>query len=278
MVECKLCKNAISMTNPVCELCDFNFESESIGDEYKCKMFHTKLKKEYPWYKEVEFLSRLQKLTRLSNARMSRLLGIKSRSILSRDLPLAQGVATHPELKNIPSKSKAFKRLRNLSSKQIYMKEEELQKKIYTAWDQTFFADEWFLFEKNDLLGQYDTGEVGIMDLLAHNHKRNKWLVVELKQDSSSDDTVGQILRYMGWVKKNLAKQNHIVEGVIVCGSYDIQMEYALSCLPSVGAYIYRLRNNEIEFWPYKDGFGKAMQALENLDPKIRKKVLKNMY
>ena len=38
-------------------------------------------------------------------------------------------------------------------------------------------------------------------------------MVVELKKDKASDVAVGQTLRYMGWIKENLASEQGEVEG-----------------------------------------------------------------
>ena len=53
-------------------------------------------------------------------------------------------------------------------------------------------------------LGKYLTGSAGEIDMLLTTNEGN-YLVVELKR-SSSDVTVGQICRYVGWVMENLAE------------------------------------------------------------------------
>ena len=51
---------------------------------------------------------------------------------------------------------------------------------------------------------QYST-DVGIIDLLCID-KDGKFVVLELKKEKGSDKTIGQITKYMGWVKANLVK------------------------------------------------------------------------
>jgi len=46
--------------------------------------------------------------------------------------------------------------------------------------------------------------DIGKIDLLAHHKKGKAWLVVEIKRNQSSDDTVGQAPRYMGYVREHL--------------------------------------------------------------------------
>lgn len=85
---------------------------------------------------------------------------------------------------------------------------------------------------QNEKNGQFDTQEVGIMDILAIDDK-NDLVVIELKRDST-DVTLGQILRYMGWVNKNLCDKNQKVKGIIISESKDNRLEYALSIVKDV--------------------------------------------
>lgn len=73
--------------------------------------------------------------------------------------------------------------------------------------------------------GKYWTGEVGEIDLLLRS-SNNDIYVVELKK-TGTDKTVGQIARYMGWVKHRLAKNGETVYGIIVTQDYDHRLSYA---------------------------------------------------
>ncbi|MBW2103232.1 MAG: DUF1016 family protein [Deltaproteobacteria bacterium] len=68
-------------------------------------------------------------------------------------------------------------------------------------------------------------------------------LVVELKRNQTSDQTVGQLLRYIGWVKQHLAEDGDEVHGLIICHEADNALHYALSTVPDV-----ELRLYEVEF------------------------------
>ncbi len=80
---------------------------------------------------------------------------------------------------------------------------------------------------------QYDTKEVGRIDLLCKNKKTGDFVVIELKRGRESDKVVGQTLRYIGWVKKKFAKENQKVSGLIITfeGEPDIRLTYALEPL-----------------------------------------------
>ena len=60
---------------------------------------------------------------------------------------------------------------------------------------------------------EFDTKEVGRIDLLCTDQQGN-FVVIEIKKDRSGDKVVGQIQRYMGWVKKHLAGDKD-VRGII---------------------------------------------------------------
>ena len=62
---------------------------------------------------------------------------------------------------------------------------------------------------------------------------------IELKRNQTSDDTVGQIARYMGWVEEHLECEN--VKGVIVCGKYDKKLDYARKRVKDVEVFLYEV-------------------------------------
>lgn len=104
-------------------------------------------------------------------------------------------------------------------------------------------GQEWDLHEEDgEVVGfEYNTNEVGAIDLLAHHKTEPRWLVIELKRDQSSDATVGQVLRYMGWVQENLAAPEDKVEGLIISHSSDERIRYALKYTSNVGLKLYQV-------------------------------------
>ncbi len=65
--------------------------------------------------------------------------------------------------------------------------------------------------------------------------------MVELKRNHSSDKTVGQVLRYMGWVREHLAGPDEAVEGLIVAHQADASVRYALSSVHGVRVKLYEV-------------------------------------
>jgi RecB family endonuclease NucS len=72
---------------------------------------------------------------------------------------------------------------------------------------------------------QYPT-TVGPIDLLGRDRKTGQYVVVELKRGRSADKVFGQLSRYMGWVRKNLAEGGDVV-GVIVASRIDDKLRAA---------------------------------------------------
>lgn len=88
---------------------------------------------------------------------------------------------------------------------------------------------------------EYSTG-VGSIDLLAKHRTEPAWLVVELKRAQGSDQTVGQVLRYMGWVKQHLAQPGDRVQGLVIAHESDAKLRYALLAVPGVDLMLYEVQ------------------------------------
>ena len=68
---------------------------------------------------------------------------------------------------------------------------------------------------------------VGRTDLICEDEKGN-YVVLELKIGKASDNAVGQILRYIGYIREKWAvKENKEVKGIILSPDYDEQLRLA---------------------------------------------------
>lgn len=110
--------------------------------------------------------------------------------------------------------------------------ESQLEDIVISSWENIpKFKDLEILQEDGEYIGQqYDTKEVGRIDLLCKDKKTGDFVIIELKRGRESDKVVGQTLRYMGWVKKNLAKEGQNVCGLIITfeGDPDSRLKYSL--------------------------------------------------
>lgn len=85
---------------------------------------------------------------------------------------------------------------------------------------------------------EYQT-DVGPIDLLAIDSDQN-FVVLELKLRDGPDKALGQILRYMGWVKAHKASDKK-VSGLILASQITDKLKYAATQVPHVGLMEYRL-------------------------------------
>ncbi|MBN1509227.1 MAG: DUF91 domain-containing protein [Sedimentisphaerales bacterium] len=124
----------------------------------------------------------------------------------------------------------------------VFGLEKYLQEFLVDNWNSVELLREWDLLEEDgEVVGSYyNTQEIGEIDLLAKRRDSGGWLVIELKKDQTSDATVGQVLRYMGWVRRNLADGAE-VRGLIVCRDIDRRLQYALDGQPNIECMTYEV-------------------------------------
>ncbi|NOS97730.1 MAG: DUF1016 family protein [Methylotenera sp.] len=78
------------------------------------------------------------------------------------------------------------------------------------------------------------------IDILAVD-KDGGYVVIELKVSKGYDRVIGQLLRYVSWIKKNQAEQNQSVRGIIIAKQISEDLQLACTELPSVSLYEYDL-------------------------------------
>ena len=66
-------------------------------------------------------------------------------------------------------------------------------------------------------------------------------VVIELKVSKGYDRVVGQLLRYVNWVKLNLADKGQRVRGIIICRSMTDDLRLACAGIPDVELYEYQM-------------------------------------
>jgi endonuclease len=98
------------------------------------------------------------------------------------------------------------------------------------------------LFESsNGYKGRQFSTEIGPIDLLCKDVNSSDLVVIELKKGRHSDRAIGQCLRYMGWVEKNLAQTGQAVKGIVIAHSEDPNLRYAASQVPSIEIYCFEV-------------------------------------
>jgi len=121
--------------------------------------------------------------------------------------------------------------------------EQHLEAFLVTNWEQTEFAKTFLIFEEDgEKVGQQYETDAGPIDVLAISKDRKRLLVVELKRGRATDVVVGQVLRYMGYVKNEIAEADQTVEGAIIALKDDQKLRWALAVIPNVSFYRYEIR------------------------------------
>lgn len=80
---------------------------------------------------------------------------------------------------------------------------------------------------------QYETEDAGRIDILAMDAKAG-YVVVELKRDKANDVAIGQLLRYIGWVRMYLSEGSP-PRGYVVGDRFDDRIVYAILSNDAMG-------------------------------------------
>jgi restriction system protein len=123
-----------------------------------------------------------------------------------------------------------FTKDKNIEDPSAFAIEKHLEDFLIYNWSNTELS------KKYDLLS--DTGPI---DILVVSKDKKEYLVIELKKGRASDVVVGQILRYMGFVKNELAVNGESVRGIIIALDDDLRLRNAISMIESVEFYRYEI-------------------------------------
>lgn len=120
--------------------------------------------------------------------------------------------------------------------------EKHLEDFLVANWALTDLGKDFDIFsEEGEPVGRQYPSDTGPIDILAISKDGKTLLVVELKRGRASDVVVGQIQRYMGYVKAELAESYQQVRGVIIALEDDLRLRRALSVASNIEFYRYRV-------------------------------------
>lgn len=124
----------------------------------------------------------------------------------------------------------------------IFALEKHLEDFLVQNWHHTELGKHYNIYEEDgEIVGQQYPSDTGPIDILAISKDKKEILVVELKKGRVSDVVVGQIQRYMGYVKEELAEDNQTVRGAIIAFEDDNKIHRALSVAPNIDFYTYKI-------------------------------------
>ena len=251
--KCPICQSTENDVLGTCR-CGYNFTEDKISDKDKTVTYFKKLKETKHWIDPARFTEKLHKFQQREKGEAR--VGVRGgwryedtaelikeqTSIVFYNIKLAIYSEIYPELLNCGNRAQALQLSKRLKPSgyisedfETYDVEDDLQEYLKTNWETTAFGEEWEIIES-----PANVGDAGEIDLLAHHRKEDCWLVVELKRDKISDKTVGQILRYMGWIKENLAN-NKVVRGIVIVHEIDKKLNYSASVLRNVEVRYYKI-------------------------------------
>jgi restriction system protein len=139
--------------------------------------------------------------------------------------------------------------LKNFEEVSNFALEKHLEDFLVENWKQTELGEKYNIFQEDgELVGQQYLTDTGPIDILAVSKNNKELIVIELKKGRVSDSVLGQIQRYMGFVKDVIAKPEQIVKGIIIGLEDDKRIKRALSVTTNIEFYRY-----EISFKLFKD-------------------------
>lgn len=120
--------------------------------------------------------------------------------------------------------------------------ESHLEEFIVANWSQISEFKNYEIYqEEGETVGQQYNTSAGRIDILARSKDEKSWLVIELKKGQTSDQVVGQTLRYIGWVRENEASEHEDVKGLVIAGESDDRLRLALKTVPHIDFMTYEV-------------------------------------
>jgi len=124
----------------------------------------------------------------------------------------------------------------------IFALEKHLEEFLVQNWISTELGKEYDIYEEEgELVGQQYPSDTGPIDILAISKDKKTILVIELKKGRASDVVIGQVQRYMGYVKDELAENGQSVKGIIIAFEDDVKIQRALSVTQNIDFYVYKI-------------------------------------
>lgn len=124
----------------------------------------------------------------------------------------------------------------------VFALEKHLEDFLVKNWKQTELGKNYDIYEVDgELVGQQYPTDTGNIDILAISKNKKELLVVELKKGRASDNVVGQVQRYMGYVLQELAEKGQKVKGVILALEDDTRIRRALAVTNNIEFYRYQV-------------------------------------
>ncbi len=129
---------------------------------------------------------------------------------------------------------------KDLENQAEFALESHLEEFIYCNWNSINWGIDLEIYKIEEQDGRQFPAGMWNIDFLAIDKDTEEYVVIELKKGKTSDAVVGQILRYMSWVKENIDHAIN-VKGIIIAKEVDDALRYAIKDLPQVQVKTYKV-------------------------------------
>lgn len=125
----------------------------------------------------------------------------------------------------------------------VFALEQHLEEFLVQNWRSTELGKHYDIYEEDgEMVGQQYASDTGPIDILAVSKNKKEIAVIELKKGRATDVVVGQVQRYMGYVKEELAEPNQSVRGIIIAFEDDIKIRRTLAVARNIDFYTYKIQ------------------------------------
>jgi hypothetical protein len=123
----------------------------------------------------------------------------------------------------------------------LFALEAHLEEFIEHNWSKIAWGAKLKLYQEGGQSGRQFPAGTWSIDFLAIDDETNDLVVIELKRGQTSDATIGQALRYMSWVRENVAVAGQGVRAIIIAASIDDALRYAAKGLSNITLKTYTI-------------------------------------
>jgi hypothetical protein len=134
-----------------------------------------------------------------------------------------------------------FTSLKDVEDASEFALENHLEDFMFTNWRGINFHSNLRLYAVDGQNGRQFPAGPWFIDFLCIDEQTGDFVVIELKKGRSSDAVVGQVLRYIAWVKENLAEEGQGVRGIVIAREADESLKYSVKAVDSVSVLTYRV-------------------------------------
>ena len=127
-----------------------------------------------------------------------------------------------------------------VDSPTAFAMEKYLEEFLFSNWTNTDLGKNYDLYKDEETAGRQVITDAGIIDLLAVSKDKKEILVIELKRGRPSDEVVGQVTRYMGYMT-SIAEPGQSVKGMIIAFENDSRIQHSLRVVPNIDFYRYEV-------------------------------------